>query len=64
MAGPVPATQVFSDRSTGFYSTLTGDERYLDKVVRSRKILIVTKREGAWRVGWGQKTRLADTTPD
>jgi uncharacterized protein (TIGR02246 family) len=47
-----------------FYSTLTGDERSPDKVVRSRKILIVTKREGAWRVGWGQNTRLADTTPD
>jgi uncharacterized protein (TIGR02246 family) len=30
-----------------FYSTLTGDERYSDKVVRSRKILIVTKRDGA-----------------
>ena len=47
-----------------FCSTLTGDERSPDKVVRSRKILIVTKREGAWRVGWGQNTRLADTTPD
>ena len=47
-----------------FYSTLTGDERYPDQVVRSRKILIVTKRDGAWRVGWGQNTRLADTTPD
>ena len=47
-----------------FYSTLTGDERDPDKVVRSRKILIVTKRDGAWRVGWGQNTRLADTTPD
>ena len=47
-----------------FYSTLTGDERSPDKVVRSRKILIVTKREGAWRVGWGQNTRLAETTSD
>jgi uncharacterized protein (TIGR02246 family) len=47
-----------------FYSTLTGDERAPDKVVRSRKILIVTKREGTWKVGWGQNTRLADTTPD
>ena len=47
-----------------FYSTLTGDERYPDKIVRSRKILIVTKREGAWKVGWGQNTRLADSTPD
>ena len=47
-----------------FYSTLTGDERSPDKVVRSRKILMVTKRNGAWRVGWGQNTRLADTTPN
>jgi hypothetical protein len=47
-----------------FYSTLTGDERAPDKLIRSRKILIVTKREGAWKVGWGQNTRLADTTPN
>ena len=47
-----------------FYSTLTGDERSPDKVVRSRKVLIVTRRKGAWKIGWGQNTRLADTTPD
>ena len=47
-----------------FYSTLTGDERFPGKVVRSRKILIVTKRDGTWKVGWGQNTRLADATPD
>ena len=47
-----------------FYSTLTGDERFPDKVVRSRKILIVTKRDGTWKVGWGQNTRFADATPD
>ena len=47
-----------------FFSTLTGDERAPDKVIRSRKVLIVTRREGNWRVGWGQNTRLADTTPD
>lgn len=47
-----------------FYSTLTGDERSPDKVVRSRKILIMTKRQGTWKVGWGQNTRLADATPD
>jgi uncharacterized protein (TIGR02246 family) len=47
-----------------FFSTLTGDERSPDKVVRSRKVLIVTKRKGNWRIGWGQNTRLADTTPD
>ena len=47
-----------------FFGTLTGDERAPDKVIRSRKVLIVTRREGNWRVGWGQNTRLADTTPD
>jgi len=45
-----------------FYSTLTGDERAPGKTIRSRKILIVTRRAGAWKVGWGQNTRLADTT--
>ena len=47
-----------------FYSTLTGDERSPNEVVRSRKILMVTRREGLWRVGWGQNTRLAASTPD
>ena len=47
-----------------FYSTLTGDERAPDKTIRSRKILIVTKRAGTWKVGWGQNTRLADGTPE
>jgi uncharacterized protein (TIGR02246 family) len=47
-----------------FYSTLTGDERSPDKVVRSRKILIVTRSKGVWKIGWGQNTRLADSTPD
>ena len=47
-----------------FYSTLTGDERSPNEVVRSRKILMVSRREGMWRVGWGQNTRLAASTPD
>jgi len=47
-----------------FYSTLTGDERAPGKTIRSRKILIVTKRSGAWKVGWGQNTTLADSTPE
>lgn len=46
-----------------FYSTLTGDERAPGKTIRSRKVLIVTKRAGTWKVGWGQNTRLADATP-
>jgi uncharacterized protein (TIGR02246 family) len=47
-----------------FCSTLIGDERSPDKLVRSRKILVVTKRDGNWGVSWGQNTRLADTVPD
>jgi uncharacterized protein (TIGR02246 family) len=47
-----------------FYSTLTGDERAPDKLIRSRKILVVTRRDGSWKVGWGQNTRFADSTPD
>src|SRR5687767_15921150 len=47
-----------------FYSTLTGDERYPGKVVRSRKFLVVTRRDGVWKVSWGQNTRLADDQPD
>jgi uncharacterized protein (TIGR02246 family) len=47
-----------------FCSTLTGDERAPDKLVRSRKFLVVTRRAGVWGVSWGQNTRLADTVPD
>jgi uncharacterized protein (TIGR02246 family) len=47
-----------------FCSTLTGDERSPDKLVRSRKILVVTRRTDGWKVGWGQNTRFADTAPD
>lgn len=47
-----------------FCSMLTGDERAPDKVIRSRKFLVITRRDGVWKVGWGQNTRLADTVPD
>lgn len=47
-----------------FCSILSGDERTPDKVVRSRKFLVLTKRDRGWKIGWGQNTRLADTTPD
>ena len=47
-----------------FCSTLRGDARAPDKLVRSRKILLVTRRDGAWKIGWGQNTRFADATPD
>ena len=47
-----------------FCSTLTGDERSPDKLVRSRKFLVLSKRQNAWKIGWGQNTRLADSVPD
>ena len=47
-----------------FCSMLKGDKRAPEKLVRSRKFLVLTRREGTWRVGWGQNTRLADTAPD
>jgi uncharacterized protein (TIGR02246 family) len=47
-----------------FCSVLTGDERAPDKVIRSRKFLVVTKREDEWKVSWGQNTRLGDAVPD
>jgi hypothetical protein len=40
------------------------DERAPDKVIRSRQVLVLTKRQGAWKIGWGQNTRLADSVPD
>jgi len=43
-----------------FYSTLTGDARAPDKLIRSRKILIVTRRDDGWKVQWGQNTRFAE----
>jgi uncharacterized protein (TIGR02246 family) len=46
------------------YDTLIGDERYADKVVRSRKLLVLTRRGGIWKIAWGQNTRLADSTTD
>lgn len=58
-------TFVGSDAAVArFCSMLKGDERAPEKFVRSRKFLVLTRREGTWRVGWGQNTRLADTVPD
>jgi uncharacterized protein (TIGR02246 family) len=47
-----------------FCSTLTGDERAPEKLIRSRKFLVVTRRAGDWKISWGQNTRLADNVPD
>jgi uncharacterized protein (TIGR02246 family) len=47
-----------------FCSVLTGDERAPNDVIRSRKFLVVTRRQGTWKVSWGQNTRMADSVPD
>lgn len=46
-----------------FHSELTGDTRYPGKVVQSRKILVVTRLDGIWRIGWGQNTRFTERPP-
>jgi uncharacterized protein (TIGR02246 family) len=46
-----------------FRSELTGDTRYPGKVVQSRKILLVTRQNGIWRIGWGQNTRFTERPP-
>jgi len=46
-----------------FRSELTGDTRYPGQVVQSRKILLVTRQGGTWRIGWGQNTRFTERPP-
>ncbi|HXH01295.1 MAG TPA: SgcJ/EcaC family oxidoreductase [Xanthomonadaceae bacterium] len=46
------------------YGTVVGNEPTPDKVERYRILIVMTKREGVWKLGWGQKTRLLDRTPD
>ena len=47
-----------------FCSVLRGDERAPKDVIRSRKFLVVTKRQSVWKVSWGQNTRLRDEVAD
>lgn len=47
-----------------FCSVLTGSEQSPDEPIRSRKFLVVTKRQGIWKVSWGQNTRLRGDVPD
>ena len=42
-------------RDCAFCSVLTGDERAPTEVVRSRKFLVVTRRQGVWKVSRGPK---------
>lgn len=47
-----------------FCSVLTGDERAPKDVIRSRKFLVVSRRQTVWKVSWGQNTRLRDGVAD
>jgi uncharacterized protein (TIGR02246 family) len=47
-----------------FCSVLTGSEQSPDAPIRSRKFLVVTRRQGAWKTSWGQNTRLRDDVPE
>ena len=46
------------------YGTVTGNKPAPERTERYRILLVMTKREGIWKIGWGQKTRLLDSTPD
>lgn len=46
-----------------FHSELTGDTRYPGTIVQSRKILVLTRRQGTWRISWGQNTRFTERPP-
>jgi uncharacterized protein (TIGR02246 family) len=47
-----------------FCSVLTGSEQSPNEPIRSRKLLVVTRRQGVWKVSWGQNTRLRADVPD
>lgn len=47
-----------------FCSLLTGSEQSPNQPVRSRKFIVVTRRQGVWRMSWGQNTRLRDEVAD
>jgi uncharacterized protein (TIGR02246 family) len=46
------------------YGTVIGNEPTPDKVERYRNLIVVTKRNGAWKLSWGQKTRFREGIPD
>ena len=46
------------------YGTVVGNEPTPDKVERYRILVVLTKRNGVWKLSWGQKTRFSDRTPD
>jgi uncharacterized protein (TIGR02246 family) len=46
------------------FGTVVGNEPTPDKVHRYWILVVMTKRDGVWKLSWGQKTRFADATPD
>jgi uncharacterized protein (TIGR02246 family) len=46
------------------YGTVIGNEPTPDKVKRYWILVVMTKRNGVWKLSWGQKTHFADSTPD
>lgn len=46
------------------YGTVVGNEPTPDKLERYRILVVMTKRNGVWKLSYGQKTRLLDSTPD
>ena len=46
-----------------FCSVLTGSEQSPNEPIRSRKFLVMTRRQGVWKVSWGQNTGSAPTFP-
>lgn len=47
-----------------FCSVLTGSEQSPADPIRSRKFVVMTRRQGVWKVTWGQNTRLRADVPD
>ena len=47
-----------------FCSVLTGSEQSPNEPIRSRKFLVVTRRQDGWKMSWGQNTRLRGDVPD
>jgi uncharacterized protein (TIGR02246 family) len=47
-----------------FCSVLTGSEQSPNEPIRSRKFLVVTRRQGVWKVSWGQNTRVRADVPE
>ena len=47
-----------------FCSVLTDSDQSPDEPIRSRKFVVLTRRQGVWKLSWGQNTRLRPDGPD